>query len=203
MSQPSDDQRHLIADNLTAAFYPAVSPANLEHYEPVARAATEIVQLQAEQEDHGTLLEVVTFRLKGESYALEAQCVYEVMQPPPITIVPRTPEFLQGVINLRGEILAVFDFNRLFGLGSSTIEPSSRLIVLGESRPELAFVADAVEEVRTIYSSELTSPTAALALIKREVVRGVTAEALVVLDGRGLLADQRLIIEQRDDSADD
>src|ERR1700722_5886602 len=54
-------------------------------------------------------LELVTFNLAGESYAVETRYVYEIMPVKELTEVPLTPEFLRGVTNLRGEILPVFD----------------------------------------------------------------------------------------------
>jgi purine-binding chemotaxis protein CheW len=197
----SDYQSWRVTDeHLNRSLQPVLNSRimQLQHIVPGARTR-EVAQIQEQPEDRRDLLELVTFRLRGEVYAVEARYVYEIMQLPQITIVPCSPEYLQGVINLRGEILAVFDFNRLFGLGRSTIEETSRLIVLGESHPEFAFVADAVEEVKAVYTSEINLPTAPFASIRREIVRGVTADALVMLDGRELLADERLVIEQRDD----
>lgn len=207
MNKPAHDQDwHAVRERLNGAAQAiAFSSANLKQHQAAAMQARtrELARIPPETGKRAELLELVTFRLSGESYALEARFVYEVMQLPQVTIVPRTPESLLGVINLRGEILAVFDFNRLFGLQSNIGEHTSRLIVLGESHPQFGFVADAVEQVKTIDPAELRSPAAPFASIRREVVCGVTADALVILNGQVLLDDERLIIEQQDDGTGD
>src|SRR5690348_7135358 len=190
MSQQSNGQSlPVITELLNGVLQPLSNSTKVQpHQFPALRTQTrEIEESQMEPEHRGDTLELVSFQLKGEFYAIEARYVYEVMQPPEITIIPHTPDFLQGVINLRGEIFAVFDFNQLFGLGRSTIEDASRLIVLGNSHPQFAFVADAAEEVKTIHISELSLLTAPFASIRKEIVRGVTADALVILDGQELL----------------
>lgn len=176
---------------------------NVEQHELAAmRARTrELARIRQEPSADAEILELVSFRLGGESYAVEARYVYQIMLSPPITIIPHTPDFLFGVINLRGEILAVFDLNHLFGLSSGPNQGPSRLIVLGKAQPQFGFVAEAVDQVTRIDASQLNSPAAPLGIAGREIVRGVTADALIILDGEILLADERLMIDQREDGA--
>lgn len=203
MNQPASDRDwDVVLQRLRrAAQAIASSEGNFEQREAAAMKARtlDLARIPQQPSEGADLLETVTFRLGTESYAVEARYVYQIMAQFQITAVPRTPDFLFGVINLRGEILAVFDLNLLFGLGAHTPEGTSRLIVLGEGQPQFGFVADAVNQVTTLKAAELTSPLAAFSLIKQEAVRGVTADALIILDGQVLLADERLIIEQRED----
>jgi purine-binding chemotaxis protein CheW len=141
-------------------------------------------------------LELVTFSLAAESYAVETRYVREIMPVKDLTEVPLTSKFLLGVTNLRGEILPVFDLCRVFGLGTGHGEKTPHLIVLGETHPQFGFVADAVKQVTTLETPALTSCPASFGSAGHEIVRGVTADALIVLDGAALLADERLMIEQ-------
>jgi purine-binding chemotaxis protein CheW len=143
-------------------------------------------------------LELVTFRLAGESYAVETRYVHEIMPVKELSEVPLTPEFLRGVTNLRGEILPVFDLGRLLGLGHLQREKTPLLIVLGETHPQFGFVADAVEQVTTLEAPALTSCATSFGSAGHEIVRGVTANALIILDGPALLSDDRLAGEQGD-----
>jgi purine-binding chemotaxis protein CheW len=138
-------------------------------------------------------LELVTFTLAAESYAVETRYVHEIVPVKELTEVPLTPEFLRGVTNLRGEILPVFDLGRLLGLGRPQHEKAPLLIVLGETHPQFGFVADAVEQVTTLEAPVLTSCAGSFGKLGREIVRGVTTNALIILDGLALLADERLI----------
>jgi purine-binding chemotaxis protein CheW len=144
-------------------------------------------------------LEVLTFQLGGESYALEAKYVHEIMAVPELALVPGTSDFLVGVINLRGEVLAIFDLHRLFGLPIRETRQTSRLIVLGETNPQFGFIADAVEQVMRLEISALTSGIASSGIAADNIVQGLSTNALIMLDGRALLMDGRLMVDQRED----
>jgi purine-binding chemotaxis protein CheW len=139
------------------------------------------------------VLEVATFILSGERYAIETRYIREIVPLADFTPVPRSPSFLFGVVNLRGEVLAVFDLRPLLGLGQGSISDLFRVIVLGRERAEFGVLADAVHEVTTF-------PTAALFDLpgtddRQRYVRGVTTEALVVLDGQLVLNDTQFSID--------
>lgn len=141
-------------------------------------------------------LEVLIFALSGETHALETRLVREVGRLIDFTAVPGAPPVLLGVTNLRGEILPIFDLRRLIGIAPKGLTDASRLIVLGEEREELGLLADEVREVRTLGRDEVLDPPDALAGAGRNVLLGVTAEGVIVLDGAGLLADERLFVNQ-------
>jgi purine-binding chemotaxis protein CheW len=144
------------------------------------------------------LLQVVTFALGNERYALEARHVREVVRFTDFTPVPGTPAFLVGVCNLRGDILAVIDLRKFFGVAERGVTDLSRILVLGSDRAEFGVLADAVHEVIALPTVEILDPPETVAGIGREYLRGVTAGALIVLDGAVLLQDGRLFIDQTD-----
>lgn len=150
--------------------------------------APERVLLASEQ------IEVLAFDLGGEHYAIESRFVSEVLRAPEITDVPGTPALLCGVTNLRGEIMAVMDIGQLLGAPHQD-EQCPWVLVLGQDRPELGIVVQTVTEVAGMRTDALLPPARASHEINREWIRGVTADAVVVLDGRQLLEDQRLHID--------
>ena len=139
-------------------------------------------------------LELLVFSLSGETYALETRSVREVARFADFTALPGASPFLLGVTNLRGEILPVFDLRRLAGIAPKGLTDLSRLLVLGEDREELGLLADEVREVKTMRREEVLDPPEQLAAIGRGLLLGVTKEAVIVLDGGGLLRDERLFI---------
>jgi purine-binding chemotaxis protein CheW len=153
---------------------------------PVQPRATEIV-------------EVVKFSVAGERYAVGACFVREVVRFTALTPVPGTPPFLAGVVNLRGEILAVFDLPRLFGMDEAR-EPAS-ILVLGGERPEFGLLADAVHELVALRHDEILSSAETIAAAGRAYLQGMTADALIVLNGAALLQDPRLYIELEEEPA--
>jgi purine-binding chemotaxis protein CheW len=147
------------------------------------------------------LLEVVVFTLGNEEYALETRHVREVVRLADWTPLPGAPAFLLGVLNLRGDILAVLDLRSFFGIvgrgePGASATGAARVLVLGTERAEFGMLADAAREVRAVRADEVLEPPGSLAGAGREYVRGVTKEALVVLDGAVLLQDRRLFIDQ-------
>jgi purine-binding chemotaxis protein CheW len=142
------------------------------------------------------VIEVVTFSVAGEVYAVESRYVRRVIRPEGCTPVPGAPPALRCVVNLRGEVLAVFDLLTLFGPGRGGSGDVPYVIVLGADRDELGVVADAVREVKPLAAGELLDPSSSLEGAGRHLLRGLTADALVVLDGRELLRDERLFVDQ-------
>jgi purine-binding chemotaxis protein CheW len=175
-----------------------LSEQNSDEYDLVImeKRTLELARVRTEHAQSAGQLQLVIFNLAAESYAIETRYVHEIMPVKELTEVPLTPEFLRGVTNLRGEILPVFDLGRLLGLGRTQREKAPLLIVMGETHPQFGFVADAVEQVSTLESSTLTSCATSFGSADHKIVRGVTADALIILDGRALLTDDRLTIEQ-------
>jgi purine-binding chemotaxis protein CheW len=147
------------------------------------------------------VLEVVVFALGNEEYALETRHVREVVRLADCTPLPGAPPFLLGAFNLRGDILAVFDLRSFFGIAGQRPAEGARVLVLGGERAEFGLLADAAREVRGVQADEILEPPGAVAGAGREYVRGVTKEALIVLDGAVLLGDRRLFIDW-DETAD-
>ncbi len=143
--------------------------------------------------------EVLRFTLAGEEYALETTWIREVLRSREITPLPGTPDFLAGIANLRGQIVAIFDLRRFFNLATPAGAEVARVIVLGQERVEFGMLADAVHEVALLPIEQVKEPPGSVTGIAREYLRGVTADALSVLDGAILLKDPRLYIDMRED----
>ncbi len=147
------------------------------------------------------VLELVTFHLAQERYAVETRHVRTVARFTEGVPVPGTPDFLCGVMNLRGTILTVFDLRKLFGIVTAEQSNRTRVLVLGGDRDEFGILADAVEEVVMLPISQVLEPPGSVAGIGREYLRGVTRDALIVLDGGVLLRDGRLTIDQAEEAS--
>jgi purine-binding chemotaxis protein CheW len=158
-----------------------------------------LARVQQADPDAGEVLEVATFALADEQYALETRFVSEVIRLADCTRVPGTPDFLLGVTNLRGEFLSVIDLRKIFDLPARELSDQSRVVVLGGERPEFGVLAESAHEVLTLRRDDLLEPPGSVTGIGRESLRGVTRDALIVLDGAALLQDARLFIDQIDE----
>ena len=144
-------------------------------------------------------LELLSFRLAGERYAIETRHVLQVLALLDLTRMPGAPPHLLGVTNLRGQVLPVFDLRVLLGISRQALSDMSRLLVLGESSAELGVLADSADEIAWLDPGDVLEPAQPLAGLERACVRGVTREALIVLSGAALLADRRLFLEDTPD----
>jgi len=98
----------------------------------------------------------LTFRLEDEIYGIEILAVHEIISRVPVTSVPRTPEFVRGVINLRGRIIPVVDVARLFGLAPKDDTPRTCIIVVqpGGARSSVGLIVEEVCEVIDVTADQ-------------------------------------------------
>ncbi|MEO8605601.1 MAG: chemotaxis protein CheW [bacterium] len=169
---------------------------------PDAERAREILDARARDlaqagdapAQRATEVEVVTFALANERYAIETRYVLEVLKLATITQLPR--QLLIGVINLHGDILAVFDLRTLLGAPTRAISDLFRIMVLGQDQPEFGVLADTVDEVRMLSTDTVLALPDSVRSAGRELLRGVTTDALIMLDGGLLLADERFRVNE-------
>ncbi|MHB9003637.1 MAG: chemotaxis protein CheW, partial [Coriobacteriia bacterium] len=101
----------------------------------------------------------LTFTLDGEEYGLDILKVQEIIGIMPITRVPRTPEFVRGVINLRGKVIPVVDLRTKFGMGAALDTDRTCIVVVQVSGKNgytvMGTVVDEVSEVIDIAEDEI------------------------------------------------
>lgn len=142
----------------------------------------------------------LVFKLGGDEFALPIATVAEVAQvPAQTTRVPKTPKFLEGVINLRGEVLPVIDQRRRFDLPKLEANAERKLIVIQTERHRAGLIVDGVVEVLRVSQDLIEAPpdlTDAITRLVRGVINLETSQRLVlVLDPAEVLtrAEQDLL----------
>ncbi|MDR3572991.1 MAG: chemotaxis protein CheW [Anaerolineaceae bacterium] len=101
---------------------------------------------------------MVVFELAGELYGVNIAAVESIIKLQAITRMPRSPEFIEGIINLRGKTLAIIDLRKRFSLPAESAKGSSRIIVVNVNNVEVGMIVDGVSEVLTI-PQEAIQPT--------------------------------------------
>ena len=99
------------------------------------------------------ILQLVTFSIGEEDFGVDILKVQEIIRMMDITKVPRAPEFVEGVINLRGKVIPIIDLRRRFGRTPKPHDKDTRIIVIEMSGIIVGFVVDAVSEVLRIPKS--------------------------------------------------
>lgn len=141
-------------------------------------------------------MQLVVFRLGAEEFGVPIMCVQEIVRvPEQLTRVPRTPAFVEGVINLRGVVLPVIDQRARLGLPPLARNDGQRIMVFAQGAQRTGFIVDAVAEVLRVPQAclapapDLSGPQSRLI---QQVARLRDGERLVMLiDPAQLLAWQR------------
>lgn len=128
---------------------------------------------------------LVCFRIGKETYGVDISTVREIVRVQEITRVPGTPEFVLGVVNLRGRILSVVDLGHRLGLSPSTITGSTRILVTHLEGVSVGFLVDAATEVTKVGSEHIEPPPAFTGSIDVDYVEGVAKsqdELIIILN---------------------
>src|SRR5690625_4204069 len=88
--------------------------------------------------------EVVVFSVADETYGVDIHQVREIIRVPEITRVPRTPDFVEGVVNLRGSVIPVLDLRKRFGFESISQNKEQRIVVLEMDDQIVGMIVDSV-----------------------------------------------------------
>ncbi len=131
------------------------------------------------------ILQLVSFKFADEEYALEIAHIQEVIHVQKITYVPQMPDFSLGVINIRGNIVPVFDLRRKFGLREKAFDEKSKMIVAGVDGTQICFVVDEMLDHIKIDLASLAPAPAAKMKVKRECIAGIgrlEERMIIILD---------------------
>ncbi|MCL1479171.1 chemotaxis protein CheW [Marinobacter sp. M3C] len=114
---------------------------------------------QQNQTKDDQVLQYVTFRLDDETYGINVMQIQEVLRYSEIAPVPGSPDYVLGIINLRGNVVTVIDTRRRFGLNDADITDTSRIVVMESADQVMGILVDSVAEVVYLKSSEIeTAP---------------------------------------------
>lgn len=106
----------------------------------------------------------LTFSLAGEEYGIGILKIKEIIGMMPITCVPQTPDFIKGVVNLRGKVIPVMDLRLRFGMPANAYSERTCIIVVETDGPagtvQVGVVVDAVSEVLNIKAEEIEATPA-------------------------------------------
>ena len=118
-------------------------------------------------------LQVVAFKLGGEEYGVDIGQVREINRLVPITRVPRVPTYVEGVINLRGQLLPIIDLRARFEMPRIAATRATRIVVAEIGARRVGVIVDSVSEVVQIPLEQVESAPEILAGVATEYIRGV------------------------------
>ena len=146
------------------------------------------MQMQTIQRDEQQL---VVFDLADEGYGVDISAVREIIRLQEITRVPRTPEFVEGVINLRGKVIPVIDLRKRFGLAVEAESQDNRIVVVDIGDQDIGVVVDAVTEVLRIPTDSVEPPASVITTADSDYLLGIAkldSRLIILLDLRKVLS---------------
>jgi purine-binding chemotaxis protein CheW len=125
----------------------------------IAAMSTSIIQEEAaDTQSLGNELPLVVFRLGNEAFSLRLHEVREIIMVGNITPIPRAPSFIEGVLNLRGEVMPVIDLRERFGLPRQETTSISRIVITPIGGVPTGLIVDSVDEVKSVDQRRLEDP---------------------------------------------
>jgi purine-binding chemotaxis protein CheW len=144
--------------------------------------------------DDPTFITVVAFQLAGELYGIEVRHIRMVYGVKDLTHIPGVPDFISGIINMRGEIISVVDLKKLLDLSIQKAFDQGQVIILNSFDMELGIGVDKVLGVMRIPENDIQPKLPTLTGIRALYLKGVARDGLVILDGEKILTDKHMII---------
>ncbi|UJF35363.1 chemotaxis protein CheW [Paenibacillus hexagrammi] len=126
---------------------------------------------------------MIVFALGTEEYGVEVEKVRTIERMQPMTRVPKAPEFIKGVINLRGVVIPIIDLRSRFGLETQNYTDATRIIIVSQGDYEVGLIVDSANDVIDLDTDNIDNPP--------EIVGGIKAK---YLDGIARVGGQRLLV---------
>ncbi|NWF97768.1 MAG: chemotaxis protein CheW [Nitrospirae bacterium] len=152
-------------------------------------------------ETKNDILQLVSFKLGNEEYAVDILKVQEINRMVEITTIPNAPSYVEGVINLRGKVIPVINLRKKFGFESKDMDAHSRIIVVDVGNT-IGLIVDSVSEVLRLSSDTVEPPPRMTGNGSADYILGIGKledRLLILLDIESLLKDgkdQGYLIEQ-------
>ncbi len=121
----------------------------------------------------GNVSQIVSFRLANEEYGVDIMRAQEIIMMGQITRMPEVPDFICGLINLRGHVIPIVDLRKRFGLPVKENDEHTRIIVVNVNSRTIGIVVDAVTEVLRISADQIEPPPSSVAGIDHDYIRGL------------------------------
>ena len=144
----------------------------------------------------GDEIQLVSFILGDETFAIDVSQVHEIVRLEKITSVPRMPEFIEGVLNLRGQITTVIDMRKRFSMKSIERNSQSRIIIGEVGSFQFGMIVDAVSEVIRVSPDDIVPPPEIMTnSIDSSYLKGICklpSDLIMLLDLNNILSEEEI-----------
>jgi len=143
------------------------------------------------------VIQLVGFRLDNEDYAIAITKIQEIILMKPITRIPQVPDFIEGLINLRGSVIPIINLRKRFGLAVREVDDETRTIVVNIHDKTVGCIVDAVTQVMRINRDQIQPPPLSVLAVSHQYIAGLARldeRLMIILDIDRLFDEQSSVV---------
>lgn len=125
------------------------------------------------EEELANIVQLVSFVLGDAEYGVNILNVYEIQKVHQIAHLPNSPDFIKGILNLRGDVIPIVDLRIRFGLEESEVTDLSRIIVIDTNGKKIGLLVDNVRKVVRIPEANVSPPSDIITDLSEEFIQGI------------------------------
>lgn len=155
-------------------------PANLELPQEAAPSLDSLNLIDEEnfyvkysRKDDNDLKEFLCFTLGDEEYAIDITVAREIIKRKEITEVPKTADFIMGIVSIRGEVVPVFDIKKLLNIQDDKVSMSSKFVLLNHNGETVSICVDGITQITKISFTGIEATPINISGAKQEFIKGV------------------------------
>ncbi|MGR3177463.1 MAG: chemotaxis protein CheW [Candidatus Anammoxibacter sp.] len=166
-----------------------------EEQNKILKSRAKLLARESKDEDRTTKhVDVLEFLVSNEKYGIDLVHINEVFPLKQFTPLPCVPQFILGIINVRGQIYSVIDMKKFFGLPEKGFTDLNKAIIVHTDDMALGILADSIIGVRSIPVDNIQESLPTLTGIRKEYLKGLTEEGLIILNIEKILGDKNIIV---------
>lgn len=147
------------------------------------------------EETSGQLSTMVGFYLTPEQYCFESGLLKEVLILKEMTIIPGVPSFIQGIINIRGQVMSLMNLRKFLEIKETGITEQNKVMIVCHKGLEIGILVDRISGIFSVEASEIDPALPHFGGRGTEFVKGVTPQGVIVLDFAAMLESRKIIVQ--------
>jgi purine-binding chemotaxis protein CheW len=159
--------------------------------------ARQLAVIPKQQQDDSHCIDITRFELHGENYAFESRYIREIVPVNHVTPLPCVPDFVAGIMNLRGRILSLLHLDKLLGLTTTASKTMQQVIILSNATMEFGVLIEQINGVALLPLTQIQNSLPTLSHNAQRYLRGLTADHQILLDAQLLLNDPALCVDEK------
>lgn len=127
--------------------------------------------------------QLLIFKLNEEYFGVEITNIDQIIPPKEITKIPNTPDYIEGLLSLRGKVYTVFNLRKRFCLPDRGFDDSTKIVIVNVNSVAIGFIVDEVNEIARVEDENIESTPKTIASLNKKYINGIAkiGERLVIM----------------------